>query len=119
MRQATSRTKRKANRAKAGTRHKWWTKEAHAERVAEAERLASLVRAYDDPARREAYDHYCSILNRAMEGVVWTPDRVRALYPTLKEIVDEIDEITQQDKRSSAAMRGWQKRKQREEGSAR
>jgi hypothetical protein len=69
MRQLTSSTKRKVNRAKLVTRHKWWTKEAHAERIAEAERIASLVEIGDfsDPERQAAYDHFWKVFRRAVE----------------------------------------------------
>lgn len=93
-------------------------KGAQAAREAEAQRIASIC-AESDPTnevRRQAWLDYCAMFRRALdEGRIWTPERVRALYPTLKEIVDEIEEIDRSwaefEKRSAAALRGWQKRR--------
>ncbi len=69
----------------------------------EAERLADLCADYSHPDRAVAYKHYCDTLHRAMNGVVWTPERVRRLYPVLAEICEDIDEVEREEEEMQAA----------------
>lgn len=67
--------------------------------IEEAERIASLVSEHT-PESTKVYGEYCRLLNRAVkEGQVGTPERIRALYPILREINDEIDEIHEEAER--------------------
>ena len=51
------------------------------------------------------------------EGAVWVPYRVRAFYPLLKEVCEEIDEIERREadyeRRRKAAAKGWKARRRR------
>lgn len=86
---------------------------------AEAEKFAALC-ADSDSYRKESYEAWTAfgvLFRRAVEGRIWTPERVMALYPVLKEIVDEIEEVDREwaalERRSAAASRGWETRRAR------
>ncbi len=57
----------------------------------EADRLASLATTHT-PASQQAHEEFSQALARAVKhGRVWTPERVRSLWPILAEINSEID----------------------------
>ncbi len=51
----------------------------------QAERIAALCRDFNNPAHVEAYYEFCDALDSFKAGRVWTPERVRKLYPIMKE----------------------------------
>ena len=53
-----------------------------------------VERWWDD---RSSYDLFNALLNRALKGPLCTPERARALLPTLLDVVDEMDEADRQD----------------------
>ncbi|MDQ3687531.1 MAG: hypothetical protein M3430_18300 [Acidobacteriota bacterium] len=63
----------------------------------EAERIASLCEDFNNPEHAEAYYAYCDALDTFKAGRVWTPERVRKLYPIMKEIADEVTEDRRAD----------------------
>lgn len=85
--------------------------------AAEAEQFARYCATHEpEEEAHRAYITYCRMLQRAIgEGVVWVEHRVRALYPVIKEICDEIDAIERREaeleRRSKAAKEGWRRRR--------
>lgn len=84
---------------------------------AEAERFASAVGA-GTPEALEVAQEYSRLIDEVMKrGRVCTPERVRALYPFLHEVKQEIDEIDREyaefERRSQAGMKGAATRRQR------
>lgn|GEM_PF-790220 len=74
------------------------TSEQQAQIRAEAEQLAEICGAEPSPASTQAWQDYRALFRRALnQGRVWTPERIRVLYPTLREIVDEIENLDPAD----------------------
>lgn len=73
--------------------------------VKEAERISELCAPGDyTPERAQAYSEYCRLLSRAInEGQVGRSDRILRLYPIIREINDEIDEIEEEEARMKPA----------------
>ena len=96
-------------------------KQRQAWRQEQAERLAETLATGgfgEGESGTLAADEFVRTWDRARLGRILVPERVRALYPLLREIVDEVEESEQEDaryeKRRASAMRGWQRRRQAE-----
>lgn len=69
-----------------------------ADPIGEAERIADLVER-NTPEATLVYSEYCHMFERAInEGRIGDTDRIRALYPIIHEINQEIDEIEEEDR---------------------
>lgn len=67
--------------------------------TADAERIAGLIGNFDSHGHAAAYTEYCRLLSRAMnEGRVTLPNRVLELYPIIRDINEEIDEIERENR---------------------
>jgi hypothetical protein len=44
-----------------------------------------------------SYDLFNTLLKRALKGPLFTPERARALLPTLLDVVDEMDEADREE----------------------
>lgn len=75
--------------------------EAERARRAEASRIAELVGQADFGEGRPASlaaDEFTRLWDRARDGRIITPERIRALAPALLEIVEEIEEIEETER---------------------
>lgn len=76
----------------------------------EAEHLAALCdeRIGTDAEQEAAYLTFGKLLREALtRRRTWTPDRVRALYPVVREIKAEIDEVDRDYREQERAARAY------------
>lgn len=72
--------------------------------------------SYGEAPYMAALEHYIEMWAKARKGIIVTSERIKTIYPILREIVDEQEEIKAETERDQRRMEKREKRKQQKEG---